>query len=94
MKGSACARTLRSPACFPPPKSGKSKSAYAMQRHQLEHIIRAAAGITGAQEFVAGLLRHGLLHVKTTEERLAATSLDAERRQLCAARLQRLASKT
>jgi hypothetical protein len=23
-----------------------------MQRHQLEHIIRAATGITGAQEFV------------------------------------------
>lgn len=33
-------------------KFGKSNRAIAMQRQQLEHIIRAAAGITGAKEFV------------------------------------------
>jgi hypothetical protein len=38
--------------CFHPPKFGKSKTGSAMQRHQLEHIIRAATGITGTTEFV------------------------------------------
>jgi len=46
------ARTHLSPASFRHTKFGKSKRATAMQRPQLEHIIRAAAGITGAKEFV------------------------------------------
>lgn len=33
-------------------KCGKSKRGSVMQRLQLEHIIRAAAGITGADQFV------------------------------------------
>jgi len=37
---------------FPPPKFGKLRTVSAMQRHQLEHIIRAASGITGATDFV------------------------------------------
>jgi hypothetical protein len=49
----ACARTHPSPASFPRRKCGKSRTNSAVvQRHQLEHIIRAAAGITGAPEFV------------------------------------------
>src|SRR5687767_2184150 len=53
-QAAACARTLPSPALFRRWKSGPSRlpSASAMQRPQLEHIIRAAAGITGAPEFV------------------------------------------
>src|SRR2546423_11142619 len=53
MKGNGCARIRLSQVFFLPPKSGKSNRARAaMQRHQLEHIIRAAAGITGADRFV------------------------------------------
>src|SRR5438105_1460416 len=34
-------------------KFGKSRGRFGiMQRHQLEHIIRAAAGVTGAEELV------------------------------------------
>lgn len=42
--------------------------------------------------FISGLLRHGLAEAQTIEERLVATSLDAERRAPCRARLRRLAT--
>lgn len=63
-----------------------------MQRPQLEHIIRAAAGITGAQEFViiGSLLRHKLACGEIVRERLAATPVDDAGRQLCFERLKRL----
>ncbi len=51
-QGSGSGRIHLLPACFRPPKSGRSNLAIARQRQQLEHIIRAAAGITGATEFV------------------------------------------
>src|SRR5579863_3961958 len=49
---SVCVRILPSLACFPQQKSGKSNPASTMHRQQLEHIIRAVTGITGATEFV------------------------------------------
>jgi len=55
-----------------------------MQRHQLEHMKDLA--------FVAGLLRHRLAIPETIRERLAVTTLDESRRQLCLARLLRLAA--
>src|SRR5881392_1325085 len=52
-KGSDCGRIHPSPGSCPLPKSGKSKPVCgAMQRHQLEHLIRAAPAITGAEQFV------------------------------------------
>src|SRR5579884_3319156 len=51
-QASDCAKTRRLPACFPPKKFGRSSRIFAMQRPQLEHIIRAAAGITGTNQFV------------------------------------------
>ncbi len=54
-----CARIPPSPVSFPRRKSGESKARSAgMQRHQLEHIIRAATGITGASELLI-IGRHG-----------------------------------
>src|ERR1035437_6279108 len=49
---SGCGKIRPSPACCRRRKSGKSNPVSAMHRQQLEHIIRAAAGITGATEFV------------------------------------------
>jgi hypothetical protein len=50
MSRSVCGRIHRSPACYHRRKSGRSNRAI-MQRPQLEHIIRAAAAITGAAEY-------------------------------------------
>jgi len=47
-----CVRIHPSSACFRRRKFGKSSPASTMLRPQLEHIIRAAAAITGAPEFV------------------------------------------
>ena len=70
-----------------------------MHRQQLEHIIRAAAGITGASEFVIidlafvrGLLPHGLANESIVLERLNRTALAPELLQVCLARLKPLAS--
>ena len=49
---SGCVKIRRSPECSRRRKFGNSNPASAMHRQQLEHIIRAAAGITGATEFV------------------------------------------
>jgi hypothetical protein len=49
---SGCVKIRPSPACYRRRKSGKSNPASVTHRQQLEHIIRAAAGITGASEFV------------------------------------------
>jgi hypothetical protein len=57
-------------------------------------VSKLVAGREKDLNLVAGLLRHGLLDTKTVEQRLVATPLDAERRPLCVARLQRLAKKT
>jgi hypothetical protein len=51
-RASVSARIPRLPVFFRRLKSGRSRTNSAMQRHQLEHIIRAASGITGAPEFV------------------------------------------
>jgi hypothetical protein len=55
-----------------------------MQRHQLEHIIRAASGITGAAEFVI------VGSQAIIQARLECTVLSEQTRKLCEARLQRL----
>jgi len=52
MMPSGCVKIRPSPAFLRRLKSGKSNPASVMHRLQLEHIIRAAAGITGATEFV------------------------------------------
>jgi hypothetical protein len=52
MKASGFAKIHRSSASFRRTRFGKSSRAIVMQRPQLEHIIRAAAGITDAKEFV------------------------------------------
>lgn len=49
---SGSVKIRRSRASLRPMKSGKSSRVTVMQRPQLEHIIRAATGITGAKEFV------------------------------------------
>src|SRR5487761_2758973 len=145
----------RSPASFRRTKSGKSSRATVMQRPQLEHIIRAAAGSTGAGSpfhqtfgyyahgvaeetavlpagwkdrlilirnentgggtglclevhdlavsklvagrekdfsFVQSLLRHQLAKAELIRDRLAATSVSPERRELCLARLQKIST--
>jgi hypothetical protein len=52
-KDSDCGRILPLPGFFPLPRFGKSNlDSDGMQRQQLEHIIRAAAAITGAEQFV------------------------------------------
>jgi hypothetical protein len=63
-----------------------------MRRHQLEHVIRAASAITGATEFVAGLLRHRLADASTIQRRLDQTVLTDEARRLSLARLQKVLS--
>src|SRR5580658_2726200 len=52
MRRNDCDRIRPSSACFRRRKFGKSSPASTMLRPQLEHIIRAAAAITGAPEFV------------------------------------------
>lgn len=53
-------------------------------------VSKLVAGREKDLGFVAGLLRHRLALSETIRERLAVTSLDESRRQLCVARLQRL----
>jgi len=52
MKGNDFGRTRRLLACFRRGPSGVSSKRCDMKRSQLEHVLRAAAGITGADEFV------------------------------------------
>src|SRR4051812_40738361 len=53
MKGKGCGKIRPSQAYSPREKYGLSKPRrFSMQRHQLEHIIRAATGITGADRFI------------------------------------------
>ena len=54
-------------------------------------VAKLVAGREKDLKFIAGLLRHRLVHLETLRERLAATALDAPRRELCLARLHRLA---
>ena len=53
-------------------------------------VSKLVAGREKDLTFVAGLLRHRLANPETVRERLAATPLEAPRRELCVARLQRL----
>jgi ribosomal 50S subunit-associated protein YjgA (DUF615 family) len=79
-----------------------------MNRPQLEHILRAAAAITGAQrfivigsqagrpkdlQFIADLLRHQMADADTLRQRLALVPLDAPLRQACEARLAQIVKR-
>jgi len=55
-----------------------------MKRHELEHLIRAAGAITGADEiivigshgeFIVEMLRHGMLDVQIVSQRIATLPL-------------------
>ena len=56
-------------------------------------VSKLVAGREKDMAFLASLLRHGLARMEPIRERLAATALDATRRELCHARLQRLAAQ-
>jgi hypothetical protein len=53
-------------------------------------VSKLVAGREKDIDFVGGLLRHRLVHTETIRARLGQTSLDADRRELCLARLKRL----
>jgi hypothetical protein len=55
-------------------------------------VSKLAAGREKDLSWVGALIRHGLVSPATLYERLAQTPLDEPRRQLCAARLQRLSA--
>ena len=55
-------------------------------------VSKVVAGREKDLTFIAGLLSHRLARPEIIRERLAVTTLDAARRELCLARLQRLAA--
>lgn len=56
-------------------------------------VSKIVAGREKDLSFVAGLLRHHMVDMLTIEQRLAVIPVAAERREICRARLHRLASK-
>jgi hypothetical protein len=64
---------------------------WCLEPHDLA-VSKLVAGREKDLTFVAGLLRHRLANPETLRERLAVTPLDAPRRDLCLARLQRIAA--
>ena len=64
---------------------------WCLEPHDLA-VSKLVAGREKDLEFVAGLLRHRLANPETLRERLGATPMEAPRRDLCHARLQRIAA--
>jgi hypothetical protein len=60
-----------------------------LEAHDLA-VSKLVAGRQKDLEFLGGLFRHGLVRAQTVRERLAATTSDETRRQLCFERLKRL----
>lgn len=56
-------------------------------------VSKLVAGREKDLSFVSGLLRHQMVEMATVEQRLTATPIAAERRELCLARLHRLAKQ-
>ncbi len=56
-------------------------------------VSKLVAGREKDLSFVGALLRHQMLDMTTVEQRLAATPIPCERRELCLARLHRLAKQ-
>lgn len=66
-------------------------SGLCLEVHDLA-VSKLVAGREKDFEFVSGLLRHGLAQANVVLERLRGTELDENRRDVCRARLGRLAS--
>lgn len=64
---------------------------WCLEPHDLA-VAKLVAGREKDLEFIACLMRHRLANLETLRERFAATPLDALRRDLCLARLQRLST--
>lgn len=56
-------------------------------------VSKLVAGREKDLSFVSGLLRHRMVNMTTVEQRLTTTPIPAERRELCLARLHRLAKQ-
>ncbi len=64
---------------------------WCLEPHDLG-ISKLVAGREKDLAFIAALFRHSLIRAETLRERLRETSLDDDRRELCRAHLERLAS--